>query len=175
MKTMQKIFAIATVLLLTACTTYEFKPFSNQLQPLRAGETRLTGIEMPEVVREDLAYDVILSIASEEKPQIGRICFRWVAEEISSSAPSLYCYSMSDNLGAGTPCTIKTTGATTTGSPVFCINPSEVKTDIPGKLIVRIYPTKLQPTYNRLEGQIEYVSDGQTRMTNALRTPIVIH
>ena len=175
MKAIQRILVITAVLLLSACTTYEFKPFSNQIQPLRAGETRLTGIEMPEVVREDLAYDVILSIASEEKPQINRICFRWVAQEISSTSPSLYCYSMGDTLGGGTPCTIKTNEATSTGSPAFCVNPSDVKSDIPGKLIVRIYPTKLKPDYNRLEGQIEYVSDGQTRMTNALRTPVVIH
>ena len=163
-----------TVLLLSACTTYEFKPFSNQLKPLAAGETRLTSIEMPTVVREDLAYDVILSFASEEKPQISRICFRWVAEEISSRSPSLYCYSMGGALGVGSPCSDRTSQATTTGSAVFCVDPSAVKSDVPGRLIVRILPAHLNSTYNRLEGQIEYISGGQTRMTNALRTPVVV-
>ena len=39
------------------------------LKPLSGGEARLTGMEMPEYVREGLPYDVILRIDSEGTPQ----------------------------------------------------------------------------------------------------------
>ena len=126
-----------------------------QLKPLSEGEVRLTDIQMPEYVLEDLPYDVILSIDSEETPQIRRVCFRWLTDEISSNSPSLYCYAMNGTFGTGGPCS-PWTSSSGPGSSPFCAETSDINTDIPGRLIVRIRPTDLKASYNMLEGQVEY-------------------
>ncbi len=77
---------IAAILLLASCAS---GPQIFPLKTLPPGGTRLTDIQMPEYVLEDLPYDVILSIDSEETPQIRRVCFRWLTNEISSYSPSL--------------------------------------------------------------------------------------
>jgi len=161
---------IAAVLLLASCAS---GPQVILLKPLPAGEVRLTDIQMPEYVLEDLAYDVILSIDSEETPQIGRVCFRWLTEEISSYSPSLYCYAMSGTFGTGGPCS-PWTSTPAPGSSPFCANTSDINTDVPGRLIVRIVPTGLKTSYNMLEGQVEYVSNGKVRLTNAVRTHVTV-
>ncbi|MGA2939117.1 MAG: hypothetical protein ABSF52_18755 [Syntrophobacteraceae bacterium] len=161
---------IAAVLLLASCAS---GPQVILLKPLPAGEVRLTDIQMPEYVLEDLAYDVILSIDSEETPQIGRVCFRWLTEEISSYSPSLYCYAMSGTFGTGGPCS-PWTSTPAPGSSPFCANTSDINTDVPGRLIVRIVPTGLKTSYNMLEGQVEYVSNGKVRLTNAVRTKVTV-
>ncbi len=161
---------VAAILLLASCSSLQQY---TQLKPLSGGETRLTGIEMPEYVREDLSYDVILRFDSDETPQINRVCFRWTTEEISSSSPSLYCYSMNGDFGSGAPCA-DWAYAGGMGSSPFCSEGSEVKTDVPGRLIVRIHPTNLNIGYNRLVGQIEYVSNGQVRMSNSVKTPVIV-
>ena len=52
----------AIFLLLASCSSV---PQLSQFKPLSEGEARLTGIEMPEYVRENLPYEVILRIDSE--------------------------------------------------------------------------------------------------------------
>ena len=162
---------LVALLLLTSCSYVQ--PLT-PLKPLSVGEVRLTDIEMPEYVQEGLSYEVILRTDSEETPQIRRICFRWVSEEISSRDPSLYCYSMDGNLGAGTSCAVWTSGGPL-GSAPFCAEASEIRTDIPGRLTVTIRPTNLKLNYNRLEAQVEYVSPaGLVRMSNAVKTPVTV-
>jgi hypothetical protein len=41
-------------------------------------------------------------------------------------------------------------------------------------VVVRIRPTGLQSNYNKLEGQAEYIYDGQLRTTNAVKTTVAI-
>ena len=161
---------IAAVLLLASCAS---GPQVILLKPLPAGEARLTDIQMPEYVLEDLAYDVILSIDSEETPQIRRVCFRWLTEEISSYSPSLTCYAMNGTFGTGGPCS-PWTSSPAPGSSPFCANASDINTDIPGRLVVRIVPTDLKTSYNMIEGQVEYVSNGKICLTNAVRTKVTV-
>jgi hypothetical protein len=174
MKRAQILFVmVAAILMLASCAS---GPQVVQLNPLSGGEARLTDIQMPDLVREDLPYDVILAIDSEETPKIKRVCFRWLTEEISSYSPSLYCYAMSGSGGIGMsgPCG---SGTPTSGvsSSSFCYETSDVKTDVPGRLIVRIQPTGLKASYNMLEGQVEYISkDGTLRLTNAVRTLVKV-
>jgi len=161
---------IAAILLLASCAS---GPQFLQLKTLSEGEARLTDIQMPEYVREDLPYDVILSIDSKGTQEIRRVCFRWVTAEISSYSPSLYCYAMSGTFGTGGPCS-PWTSTPAPGSSPFCANTSDINTDVPGRLIVRIVPTGLKTSYNMLEGQVEYVSEGKVRLTNAVRTRVTV-
>jgi hypothetical protein len=162
---------IAAIFLLASCSSFE-TPLS-KLKPLSEGELRLTGIEMPEYVREDLVYQVILTTDTEKTPQISKVCFRWLTEEISSVSPSLYCYAMNGDFGTGNPCYSRTAVATP-GSEPFCAEGSDIRTDIPGKLIVKIQPTGLRANFNRLQGQAEYIYDGQPRVTNSVKTSVTV-
>jgi hypothetical protein len=162
------IIVAAILLLVSSCAS------GPQVFPLRLseGEARLTDIQMPEFVREDLPYRVILSIDSEQTPKIRRVCFRWLTEEISSHSPSLYCYSMGGTFGLGGPCA-PWTSSPGPGSQPFCFEASDIGTEVPGRLTVNIRPTDLRSSYNMLEGQVEYVSsDGAVHLTNAVRTPV---
>jgi hypothetical protein len=155
------------ILLLSSCAQVP-------LRPLETGEARLTRMEMPEVVREELPYDVFLTVDAEEMPQVKSVCFRWVSEEISSRSPSLYNYST----GAGIATGPSYTNPVTVGSPVrsdqFCVGPEDIRSDVPGRLIVRIRATNLKADYNRLEGQAEYVSGGRVMLTNKVSTRIFV-
>ena len=162
---------IATILLLTSCSSFQ-PPFA-QFRPVAAGEMKLTGIEMPEYVHEDLVYDVILRFDSDKTPQISKVCFRWLTEEISSVSPSLYCYAMNGDFGTGNPCYARTS-VVAPGSDPFCAEGSDIRTDIPGRLIVKIRPTGLRASYNKLQGQVEYVSDGESKVTNSVKTSVVV-
>jgi len=162
---------VAAILMLASCSS--FQPPLAQFRPLGEGEARLTAIEMPDFVREDLDYDVILRFDSEETPQISRVCFRWVSEPISSPSPSLNCYAANGDFGTGNICSSRTS-MNSTGSSSFCVEGPAIKTDVPGRVVVRIRPTGLQSNYNKLEGQAEYIYDGQLRTTNAVKTTVAI-
>jgi hypothetical protein len=162
---------IAAFLLLSSCSYFE--PSVVQLKPPAANELRLTSIEMPDYIREDLNYDVVIRYSSEETPQITRVCFRWLAVPISSASPSLNCYAANGDFGTGNLCYTRTS-STGAGSSSFCVGASDIRADVPERLIVRIRPTSLQAGYNIFEGQAEYVADGQLRMTNPVKTPVKI-
>jgi hypothetical protein len=163
--------AIIAAMLLASCSSVQ-SPFS-RLRPLEEGETRLTSIEMPDYVREGLDYDVILRFNSEETPQISRVCFRWLSEQISSPMPSLNCYAANGDFGTGNVCYSRTS-VSGAGSSSFCVEGAAIRTDVPGRVVVRIRPTDLQSGYNKLMGQVEYIYDGQSRMTNAVKTTVAI-
>jgi hypothetical protein len=173
MKRTQICFAVvASILVIASCAS---GPQVAQLNPFYHGEAMLTDIQMPEYVREDLSYNVILAITSEETPQIKRVCFRWVTQEISSYSPSLSCYAMNGTFALGNgPCG-PSTASPGPSSSSFCFDSSEINTDVPGRLTVKMVPTGLKASYNMLEGQVEYVSkSGEVRMTNSVRTPVTV-
>ncbi len=147
---------------------------SINLRPMELGEARLTGIEMPEMVREDLQYDVILSMDAEEMPQVRKICFRWVAEENSSASPSLHAFSIGSENSRGLWRTGLAGPDTKMASNLFCAEGQDIRTDIPGKLIVKIRPAALKAKYNKLEGQAEYISEGRVRTTNKVATRVLV-
>lgn len=159
------------LLFLASCSSF---PQLSQLKPLVEGEARLTGIEMPEYVHENLSYDIILRIESEGTPKITRACFRWLTEELSSNSPSLSCYANNGTFGLGDQCVTATSGVNP-GSSSFCVDASNIRTDIPGRLYVKVRPEGLKASYNKLEGMVEYVSpDGQVRMTNPVKTLVIV-
>ena len=168
--TQRYLVIVAAILLLASCAS---GPQIILFKPLPGGEARLTDIQMPEYVFEDLPYDVILAIDSEEKPQITRVCFRWLTREISSYSPSLDCYAMNGTFGTGGPCS-PWTSSPGPGSSPFCAEASAINMDVPGRLIVRIRPADLKASYNMLEGQVEYLSNGEVRLTNAVRTHVTV-
>ena len=171
MKSTQRYLGIiAAILLLASCAS---GPQFLQLKTLSEGEARLTDIQMPEYVREDLPYDVILSVDSNGPQEIRRVCFRWMTAEISSKSPSLYCYAMNGTFGTGGPCS-QWTSSPGQGSSPFCAETSDINTDLPGRLIVKIRPADLKASYNMLEGQVEYVSNGEVRLTNSVRTRVTV-
>jgi len=169
---------VAAILLLSSCASGPLvSPFG-----LSEGKARLTDIQMPEYVREDLSYEVILAIDAEETPQIRRVCFRWLTEQISSRGPSVYCYVANDTSGVGTagnadmggPCTSWVSTQGPDSSP-FCFESSDINTEVPGRLVVKIRPTGLNASYNMLEGQVEYLSkNGKVCQTNSVRTHVTV-
>jgi len=162
---------VAVILLLASCSS--FQPPLAQFKALSEGEMKLTGIEMPEYVHEDLVYDVILRFDSDRTPQIRKVCFRWLTEEISSVSPSLYCYAMNGDFGTGNPCYARTSVVAPPSNP-FCVEGSEVRTDIPGRMVVKIRPAGLSASYNKLQGQVEYVFDGESKVTNSVKTSVTV-
>jgi hypothetical protein len=162
---------VASMLLLASCS-YAPQPLA-LVRPLSEGQARLTEIEMPDYVREGLEYDVILRIDSEQTPEISRVCFRWLAEDILSPSPSHNCYAANGSFGTGTSCYPRTS-VIKPGSASFCAEAPNIRTDVPGRLVVRIRPSGLQPGYNRLEGQAEYIYAGQVRVTNPVKTIITV-
>jgi hypothetical protein len=168
MKTLKSFSAILiSALLLSSCAQIS-------LRPLAAGEARLTYMEMPEVVREELPYDVILTVDAEQMPKVSSICFRWVSEEISSRSPSLYNYTATTGVSTGVSNPNSVTMASPVQSDQFCVGPEDIRTDIPGRLVARIKATNLKPDYNRLEGQLEYISEGRMMLTNKVGTHIIV-
>ncbi len=147
---------------------------SVQLRPLSSGETRLTYMEMPDVVREDLLYEVILSVESEVTPTIKKICFQWVAEENLSPSPSLHNFSMAADFSKGIEYVDWSGPRTAMRSETFCADPGDIRMDIPGRLVVKIRPTRLKTSFNKLEGQAEYISDGRLRTTNRIATYVMV-
>lgn len=166
MKKAKRLLAVAISLLaLSSCATAQFRP-------LASGETRLTSMQMPEFVRQDIPYDVILGIDSDTPPKILKVCFRWVAEEISTGSPSLYCYAANIDMTMQPSCANWASGGNVLGSGTFCAGPEQVRSDVPGRLVVRIRPSNLKPNYTRLVGRLEYESDGRVKVTNAVGTRV---
>jgi hypothetical protein len=80
---------------------------------------------------------------------------------------------MNGTFGTGGPCS-QWTSSQGEGSSPFCAAISDINTTVPGRLIVKIRPTDLNPAYNMLEGQVEYVSNGQVLLTNPVMTPVKV-
>jgi hypothetical protein len=168
MKTVRCLFAISVaILLLSSCAQVP-------LRPLEAGEARLTNMEMPEFVREELPYDVILTVDAEEMPKVTGICFRWVSEQISSRSPSLYSYSATTGVSTGPDYSNAVAVASPMQSDQFCVGPADIRSDVPGRLIAKIRAANLKPNYNRLEGQVEYESGGRVMLTNKIGTHVTV-
>jgi hypothetical protein len=131
---------------------------------------RLIRVDMPEVIGENLPYDVVVTFEAEGKPEIKRACFRWMAETTRVKAPSLYCYAteVQDNAPIGSNCARwLAEGRYSGSSPVFCANVVSVNYDeTPGRFIVKIQSGNVELFYNKLECYAEYLLDGELRETN---------
>jgi hypothetical protein len=133
-------------------------------------------MQMPDVVREDLPYDVRVSFDAESTPQFKKACFRWVAETISGASPALYYHAAQSNSNQpiGSTGSQWQDGGAAQSSPEFCVGPEDIRTNVPGELYVRIHPQNLQAGYNKLVGYFEYMQDGQVLTTNKVSTRIMV-
>jgi len=162
---------LSSILLLASCSSFQM-PLA-QLKPLSEGEARLTAIEMPEFVHEGLDYDVILHVDSEATPQISKVCFRWLSEGISSASPSLNCFAANGDYGTGNVCDPRSS-VLFPGSDSFCVDASDIRTNVPGQIVVKIRAKGLLPSFNKLQAQAEYMLDGLPRLTNVVKTSITV-
>ena len=141
------------------------------------GELRLVNIHLPDVIQEDLPYDVIVTFDSEEKPQIKKVCFRWLSEMINSVSPSLYCYAMDveTNQQAGSSCSRwLAQGEFAQASPSFCVEGSEVRFESSERFFVKVHFVNVKLFYNKLECYVQYVQDGAVKETNKVTTRIKV-
>lgn len=167
---------LSAILLLASCSSVSHRSPLGRLKPISNGEAKLTAIEMPEYVHENLPYDVILSFSSKGPLKVQRVCFKWLSGRPSFSTSS--SDSLMGNVEAGSAGdTLRPeskTGTITPGSGLFFAKTSNIRVKTPGKLIVRIRPQHLHSDYKMLQAQVEYIYNGKLKETNIVETPIIV-
>ncbi len=164
------ILIAAVVAVLASCSYLPYHLGSS------TASVRVTNLELPDVIREGLPYDVSVSFDSDRPPHFQKACFRWVAEQISGYSPSLYCNSteVNSNQPLGSACGQWSSEGMVQSSPEFCVGVENMRIDMPGRMLVRIQPQDLKTGYNKLEGYFEYLEDGQLIKTNKADTHILV-
>lgn len=162
------VFLVAVGVLLSsyACTLARF----SRVGP---GELKLVKIQVPEVMQENLPYEVVLTYKAEGEPRIERVCCRWVTEEIAVPSTSLYWYSheSASNQSIGSARTRwNTEGNYTAISSDFCVDAEGIRFEASNKALVRLKTSNFKPSYNKIECYAEYLLNGQTEETNRVGT-----
>ena len=162
--------------LLASCSSVGPQSPLGAIRPLTKGQAKLTAIQMPEYVHENLPYDVILDFSSEGPLDVRRVCFKWLSGRPSFSTSATDCLMGNGEAGStGDSCRPDTSsGSRRPGSALFCADPSSIRVKSPGKLVVRIRPQDLHSDYNMLQAQVEYVCNGKLEETNIVATPVKI-
>jgi len=159
------------LLLLSSCTIISKAQMNN-------ADLRLTSLQIPDVVKEDLPYDVLVTFNADEPVTIKRACFRWVAEKSSVVSPSLYCYAseVQSNDPIGSACSRwLAEGPFSQASPEFCVNVDRVKLDdVPPYFIVKVKSENVKIFYNKVECYVEYLQDGVMKTSNRVAAPILV-
>jgi hypothetical protein len=157
-------------ILFSSCTLMQyFNPPQGQLRLLR--------LQMPEITREDLPYDISVTFEADGHPTIKKACFRWLTERASKSSPPLSCYATETqgNEPIDSVCSRWTTvGPYAEVSPLFCSNIERVEYGIPGSFLVKIQTRNVTMYYKWLECYAEYVVDGEVKQSNKIKTPITV-
>ena len=139
MKSAMHMVIFSAILLLVSCSSVRPQSPLGRLTPLSPGQAKLTSIQMPEYVHENLPYDVILGFNSEGELNVKRVCFKWLSGQASFSTSSSECL-MGNNEGGSTgdSCLVQPeVRDTTPGSGMFCVGTSHTRIASPGRLIVR--------------------------------------
>lgn len=163
----------AIVLILSLCTSCSILP-KGERSP---GDLRLVALHVPDVIQEDLPYDAMVTFQSDEKPEIKRICFKWVAELISGVSPSLYCYAyeVETNQPTGSACTRwLAEGQFAQSSPSFCVEAKDIRFDSSERFLVKLRFANVKLFYNKLECYAEYYKNGELKETNRVSTKIKV-
>ncbi|GLI32862.1 hypothetical protein DAMNIGENAA_02950 [Desulforhabdus amnigena] len=132
-------------------------------------------MEMPEVIEEDLPYDVVVTFEAQGEPEIKNACFQWLTETTAVKSPSLYCYAseVQDNAPIGSSCSRwLAEGRYSRSSPIFCAKIVSVDRGIPSRFIVKIQSQNIELHYNKLECYAEYLQNGELKQTNRVGTRI---
>ncbi len=180
MKSAQLLSIASAILVLTSCSSFRPQSPLGRIRPLSNGEAKLTTIQMPEKVHENLPYDVILGFRSNGAIKIEKVCFTWLSRQPSFSTSSASC--LMDNAeangeGNGTQGLCRSEIPVTTANPgsnQFCVGASHIRMQSPERLVVRIRPENLHGDYNMIEARVEYVYKGVARETNIVQTPIAV-
>ena len=101
MKSAMHMVIFSAILLLVSCSSVRPQSPLGRLTPLSPGQAKLTSIQMPEYVHENLPYDVILGFNSEGELNVKRVCFKWLSGQASFSTSSSECL-MGNNEGGST-------------------------------------------------------------------------
>jgi len=162
---------LVSLLFLSSCTLISKAQMSS-------ADLRLASLRIPDVVKEDLPYDVVVTFNADEPVTIKRACFRWIAEKSSVVSPSLYCYAseVQSNDPIGSVCSRwLAEGPFSQASPEFCVDVERVKTDdVPPWFVVKIKSENVKLFYNKVECYVQYLQDGVTKTSNRVAAPILV-
>lgn len=156
--------------LLSSCSMMPFRP-------LASGEIWLTSVKMPEIVNENMPYDVIVSFKSDGEPQIKEVCFHWAVDKAEVPAPSLYMFTQEvqrDKPSGTIGSRWIAEGMYVQMSSAFCSPAQKVMYGTYGSLTARIETASLDRQYNRLECRVKYLQDGVLKETNKVVAKIVV-
>lgn len=140
-------------------------------------DLKLLRIETPEVIREDLPYEIFVIFQSRGEPHIKHACIRWVAEEFTSPSPALTCYAyeVSSDRPIGSACAKWLAGGAYSDiSPVVCTPVENIGAKFPNSFGVKIQTRNVKEYYNRLDVYAEYLVNGEVRTTNTVSTKIKV-
>ncbi len=176
MKSAQRLVIVSAIFLLASCSAIPPQSPLGIIMPLSTGKAKLTAIQTPGDVHDNLPYDVILDFRSDGPVNIKRVCFKWLSREHLFSTSSANCFMGNGEVGnaGGNFCSQTQIGTITPDSNLFCVGTSHIRVQSPGKLIVTIRPKNLRADYNTLEAQVEYVYKGKPHKTNIVQTPVII-
>lgn len=149
----------------------------SRYRELSPGEMRLMRIELPEIMAENLPYDVIIKYAADGEPEIEKACFRWIADTPSVAKPSLYWYThevQTDQPIGSAKARWLAEGPYMDMSGTFCVDSDAIRDGGDDILIVKFKAGGLKPEYNRLECYIEYRGNGEPRKTNEVSAKFVV-
>ena len=142
------------------------------LRPVAPGEVRLTRLEIPEAMQEDLFYDLILNIRTDSTPTVRRVCCRWLSEVPSVAHSSMYWYnyeaSSHEPLGSARSRWLDK-GPYYDFSAPLCVEGEGIRFTSTDRVTIRFQARELKPHFNALECYIEYVTDGQLRESNRVK------
>ncbi|MCU0589274.1 MAG: hypothetical protein MUF52_14130 [Syntrophobacteraceae bacterium] len=144
-------------------------------QPVAPGEVRLTRLEVPETVQEDMTYDVALSFRSDSTPMIRQVCCRWASLVPSVAHSSMYWYnyeaSSDEPMGSARSRWLDE-GAYYDFSGPLCAEEDAIRAISQDRVIVRLQARELKPHFNALECYMEYMNNGRLMESNRVRARV---
>ena len=166
-------YGLAVVVLmstLSSCTLLQYRPMSS-------GEMRLVSVKTPDIVNENMPYDIVVTFLCDGEPQIKEVCFHWAIDKANVPAPSLYMFTrevQSDQRMEPMGSRWIEQGTYTQIPASFCSAAEKVSYGDRGTFTARIQTGSLDLQYNRLECRVKYVQDGSLKETNKIVGRVVI-
>ena len=158
-------YGLVVMVLLSLLSSCSMMPF----RPLGSGEMWLVSVRAPEIVSEDMPYDIYVTFKSDGEPQIREVCFHWAIDKANVPAPSLYLFTrevQNDKPSGSMGSRWVAEGMYVQMSSAFCSPAQDVIYGDQGSFTAKIHTANLDPQYNRLECRIKYMQDGVLKETN---------
>jgi hypothetical protein len=165
-----RLWLVLTILVACLCACAGFS-----LRPVAPGEVRLTRIEVPETMQEDLFYEVALNIRTDSIPVVSRVCCRWLSEVPSVAHSSMYWYnyeaSSHEPLGSARSGWLEKGPYYDFSGPV-CVEGDSIRFASTDRVVIRFQARDLKPHFNAVECYVEYMVNGQPRESNRVSTRV---